>query len=399
VPSCYLVLAPDLTILAASDAYLRATMTHRDEILGRALFDVFPDDPDDPDATGECNLLTSLRRVIRDKVSDTMAVQKYDIRRPRAQGGGFEVRYWSPVNFPVMRDGELDCIIHYVNDVTDYVRLKELDAERLFAGEMVRSRADQMQIEIDRRAQEIQETNARLEQANQALRLRTQQLEASYRELEAFSYSLSHDLRTPLRTIDGFSLAVMEDCANKLDARDIENLNRVRAGAQRMAQLIDDMLNLSRVTRAELHREEVDLARIAREIAQELRDADPSRHVEFHITDGLIVQADPRLMRVAMTNLLGNAWKFTGKCPIGRIEFGQTQDNGVKTFFVRDNGAGFDMAYAHKLFGPFQRLHAAAEYPGTGIGLATVQRVIARHGGRVWTHAAVDNGATFFFTL
>jgi signal transduction histidine kinase len=398
-PNCYLVLSPDLTILAASDAYLRATMTRREEILGRGLFEVFPDDPDDPEATGECNLLASLGRVIRDKVPDTMAVQKYDMRRPRAQGGGFEVRYWSPVNFPVIKDGELDCILHYVQDVTEYVRLKELDAERLDAGEQIRHRADQMEVEIESRAREIQETNARLEQTNQVLQLRTQQLEASNRELEAFSYSLSHDLRSPLRTIDGFSLAVVEDCAAKLDAPDLENLGRVRAAAQRMAQLIDDMLNLSRLTRTEMRREEVDLAKMARGIAEELRAGESNRNVEFVIADRLVAQADPRLMRVAMANLLENAWKFTGKCPVGRIEFGQIQDNGVKAFFVRDNGAGFDMAYAAKLFVPFQRLHAANEYPGTGIGLATVQRVIARHGGKVWTQAALDQGATFYFTL
>ena len=168
-PSCYLVLAPGLTILAASDAYLSATMTRREEILGRGLFEVFPDDPDDPEATGECQLRTSLERVIRDKIRDTMAVQKYDIRRPRAQGGGFEVRYWSPVNFPVMKDGELDCIIHYVQDVTEYVRFKELDAERLQAGELIQRRADQMEAEVFNRAQEIQETNARLEQTIEQL--------------------------------------------------------------------------------------------------------------------------------------------------------------------------------------------------------------------------------------
>jgi signal transduction histidine kinase len=399
VPNCYLVLAPDLTILAASDAYLRATITCRDEILGRGFFEVFPDDPDDPDATGECNLLTSLRRVIRDKVPDTMALQKYDIRRPRAQGGGFEVRYWNPVNFPVMKDGELDCIIHYVQDVTEYVRLQELDNQRLQAGEQIQHRADQMEVEIEARAREIQETNARLDQTNQALQLRTQQLEASNRELEAFSYSISHDLRTPLRTIDGFSLAVIEDCAGKLDAPALLNLQRVRAAAQRMAQLIDDMLNLSRLTRTEMRREDVDLGKIAREIAAELRDGDPDRNVEFVIADHLVANADPRLIRVAMTNLLGNAWKFTGKCPVGRIEFGQTPDDGVKAFFVRDNGAGFDMTYAAKLFVAFQRLHAATEYPGTGVGLATVHRVITRHGGRVWTQAVVNQGATFYFTL
>jgi len=234
---------------------------------------------------------------------------------------------------------------------------------------------------------------------NRTLQHRNAQLEAANKELEAFSYSVSHDLRAPLRTVDGFSQALLEDYAGKLDEEGQDHLRRVRAASQRMGQLIDDLLNLSRVTRAEISRERVDLSATARDVVKELRAADPLRQAEVVIADALVAEADPRLVRLMLTNLLGNAWKFTAKCPRARIEFGRRQQAGEEAYFVRDNGVGFDMAYAGKLFGAFQRLHGMDDFPGTGIGLATVQRIVHRHGGRVWAEAAVDAGATFYFSM
>ena len=228
---------------------------------------------------------------------------------------------------------------------------------------------------------------------------RTAQLAAANKELEAFSYSVSHDLRAPLRSIDGFSQAVIEDYGDKLGPDGQADLQRVRAATQRMAQLIDDMLDLSRVTRAKLVREEVDLSALVRSVGAEIQKAEPQRNVNFAVTEGLAVEADPRLLRVVLENLLRNAWKFTGKHSTAKIEFGVLQDNGKPTYFVRDDRAGFDMAYANKLFGAFQRLHAMSDFTGTGVGLATVQRIINRHGGRVWAEGAVEKGATFYFTL
>lgn len=226
-----------------------------------------------------------------------------------------------------------------------------------------------------------------------------EQAETSNRELEAFSYSVAHDLRAPLRTIDGFSLALMEDFAGRLDERGREHLERVRSATQRMGQLIDDLLSLSRIARVEMQRTTVDLSTLARRVSDELKKADPERRAEFKIADHVVAEGDGRLLRVVLDNLLRNAWKFTGKRPVAHIEFGAVRDNGGQSFFVRDNGAGFDMTYAGKLFGPFQRLHSAKDFEGTGIGLATVARIVQRHGGRVWAEGAVDQGATFHFTL
>jgi len=217
-------------------------------------------------------------------------------------------------------------------------------------------------------------------------------------ELESFSYSVAHDLRAPLRSIDGFSLALLEDCGENLNEDGKQYLRYVRESAQHMARLIDDLLALSRVTRAELDRAEIDLSSIARSVAERLARAAPDRQVELLVVDQLVANCDGRLMTIVFENLIGNAWKFTGKRSNACIEIGATGEN-PRTYFVRDNGAGFDMSYASKLFGVFQRLHSAAEFEGTGIGLATVQRIVRRHGGRIWAEGEVGCGATFFFTL
>jgi light-regulated signal transduction histidine kinase (bacteriophytochrome) len=228
---------------------------------------------------------------------------------------------------------------------------------------------------------------------------RTAQLETANRELEAFSYSVSHDLRAPLRAIDGFSQALLEDYAANLDDQGKHYLQRVRAATQRMGELIDDLLQLSRVSRAEMRRETVNLSALAESVLEDLRRSDPARQVETGIQPGLEAKGDPQLLRIVLVNLLSNAWKFTSQQPAARIEFGLDGNNGERTFFVRDNGAGFDMQYVDKLFGAFQRLHSPSEFPGTGIGLATVQRIIHRHGGRVRAEGATGKGAVFSFTL
>jgi light-regulated signal transduction histidine kinase (bacteriophytochrome) len=240
----------------------------------------------------------------------------------------------------------------------------------------------------------------KIKQLNKDLEERALQLEATNNELEAFSYSVSHDLRAPLRTIDGFSLAVLEDFGDQLNDEGRNYLMRIRTAAQRMAQLIDDLLNLSRVTRAPFKPEPTNLSTIAQNIIRELQQTDPKRIVEFSITPNINTNVDPRLLKVVLENLLSNAWKFTSKQEFARVEFGvKDEPTEGRVYYVRDNGAGFDMAYVNKLFGAFQRLHTNSEFPGIGIGLAIVQRIINRHGGHVWAEGEVDKGAAFYFTL
>lgn len=541
-PGLYLVLAPDLTILAVSDSYATATMTTRSNIVGRGLFDVFPDNPDDPGNEGVRNLRASLSRVLSERVTDTMPVQKYDIRKPESEGGEFEERYWSPVNKPVIdTNGTLTYIIHCVIDVTDYIHLRDADIEREQLTREARDQVEMMESQVFLRSQQVADTVRRLKeinvelknaeeearvskafvdsildnlpnmvfvkdakelrfvrfnkagqellgfsqedligrndydlfsaeeadfftskdravleggklldipeepiqtkargnrilhtkkiplwdesgapryllgisediterklidgqvkQLNQTLLHHTAQLESANRELEAFSYSVSHDLRAPLRSLDGFSRALIEDYGRILDSTANEYLERIRLAAQRMGQLIDDLLQLSRLTRQPMNSQTVDLSALAATIVSEFRKSADGRQVEVTIAPGMVAQGDSRLLAVALQNLIGNAWKYTSRKPAAHVHVGVRHDDLTPVFFVKDDGAGFEMEYAGRLFGAFQRLHTAEEFEGTGIGLATVQRIVHRHGGRVWAEAAIDCGATFYFTL
>ncbi|HLK33543.1 MAG TPA: ATP-binding protein, partial [Terriglobales bacterium] len=246
---------------------------------------------------------------------------------------------------------------------------------------------------------EINRDISERKQLEENLRQRTLELENSVAELEAFSYSVSHDLRAPLRSIDGFSQILLEDYRDKVDAEGQDALRRIRNASQNMGQLIDALLQLSRVMRGELQHESVDLSLLALSTAALVQKADPSRRVSFHVANRLETRGDRRLLGVALQNLLQNAWKFTARTSEPLVEFGSVPRDGKTAYYVRDNGVGFDMTYVDKLFTPFQRLHAKEQFEGTGIGLATVQRIIKRHGGKVWAEGAVGKGATFYFSL
>jgi len=283
--------------------------------------------------------------------------------------------------------GAVDYLVKPV--VPEFVRSKvAVFVELAKKTELLRRQA-QLLAESEQAALDLAETRAEL----------VRDLEHKNRELESFSYAVSHDLRAPLRRIDNFSRAVLESQGDRVDESGRRFLSRIREASQHMSQLIDDVLYLSRVTRAELREQDVDLSAIATLILTRLQESEPARTVEPRIRPGVVVTGDGQLLRIALENLLENAWKFTSKQAESRIEFGVTQASGEPTYFVRDNGAGFDMTYTDRLFGPFQRLHPQDEFPGSGIGLATVQRIIHRHGGQVWAEGLVGQGATFRFTL
>jgi PAS domain S-box-containing protein len=236
-------------------------------------------------------------------------------------------------------------------------------------------------------------------QAEKTLAVAKNTAEAASRELETFSYSVAHDLRAPLRGMNGFAQILLEDYGEKLDAEGLDCLRVIQENAQKMGNLIDALLSLSRVTRSDWRPQRIDLSALVRTIAAENAETEPQRKVTVVVQDHLSADVDLHLMRALLENLIGNAWKFTAHTPAARIEFGAVEKKGTPTLFLKDNGAGFDMAHADKLFAPFQRLHAVAEFPGTGIGLATVQRVVNRHGGRIWAEGKVGEGAAFYFVL
>ena len=328
-------------------------------------------DPNDPTAveTGINYYSEGSRKIIEAAVKDAIEHAKpYDLKLEITTAKG-KHKWVRTIGQPVMEDGAIVKVWGSFQDITEQKRAEE----------------------------EIRQLNSNLERR---ILDRTSELAAANKELEAFSYSVSHDLRAPLRAIDGFSQALLEDYAVRLDEQGRDYLSRVRGATQHMGQLIDDMLTLSRVTRVEMLRENVDLSALTADVLAELQQGEPGRKVDWHIEPGLIASCDQRLLRVVLVNLLGNAWKFIGKTANATIDFDAIYNaDGTTDFFVRDNGSGFDMLYADKLFGVFQRLHTAAEFPGTGVGLATVQRIIHRHGGQVRGIGTLDQGATFYFSL
>ncbi|HEY0864123.1 MAG TPA: CHASE3 domain-containing protein [Lacunisphaera sp.] len=383
LPGLCLVLNPELVIVTATDAYLRATMTTREILIGRTMFEVFPDNPADPTADGSRNLRASLERVLQNRRADTMAIQKYDVRRP---DGTFEERYWSPVNSPVLgADGQLEYIIHRAEDVTEFIRQKRAGGTEPTA---LQERLDKMEAEIYASSQQVQLANQRLHAVNA--------------ELEAFSYSVSHDLRAPLRHVDGFANLLQKHSAASLDDQGRRYLATISASARQMGRLIDDLLSFSRMGRAQLQLKEVpDHDALVAGVIRDGRWGQAERPIAWQIAPLPPVQADRTMLQQVWANLIDNAVKYSGKVSAPRIEIGGHTDptTGEVVCFVRDNGAGFDMRYADKLFGVFQRLHGPSEFEGTGIGLANVRRIILRHGGRTWAEGAVGRGATFYFSL
>jgi PAS domain S-box-containing protein len=381
LPGLYLVLTPDYRIVAVSNAYLKATLTRREAILGRGLFEVFPDNPGDPAADGVRNLRASLEQVAQNKAANTMAIQKYDVRRA---DGVFEERYWSPINSPVLgADGSMVYIIHRVEDVTDFVKQRRQPAG---AELELRTRLDRMEAEIFQSSQRLQMANVQLQEAN--------------KELESFSYSVSHDLRAPLRHVQGYVEMLTREVGDGLSDKARRYLKTIAAAAREMGELIDDLLAFSRMGRAEMREAELDLNLLISEVRAGLEPVTQGRNIRWTVAALPRARGDVAMLRQVFVNLLGNAVKYTRPRDPAEIEVGLAgEEAGRIVLFVRDNGAGFDMRYADKLFGVFQRLHRADEFEGTGIGLANVRRIVTRHGGRTWAEGQVNAGATFYLTL
>ncbi len=385
-PSAYLVLSREFRIIAVSDAYLKATLTSRKGVLGRGLFEVFPDNPDDPNADGVRNLRASLERVLALRKPDTMAVQKYDIRRPESEGGGFEERYWSPVNTPVFAaDGGITCIIHRVEDVTDFIELKRKDLELTLDHQ-------KMETELFLRGQELTQTN-------QELRATNAKLASAMEELEGFSRSVSHDLRSPLRHMRGYSEMLLLDETSKLSETGKRYATVIVEASQRMSGLIDNLLEFSRMGRTAMQEVLVDTDALIAQVKAEMAPDLAAREIAWTIDSLPAVRADRALMVQVWTNLIANAVKYTRNTTPARIEIGCERKEKEFIFHVRDNGAGFDMRYADRLFGVFQRLHRSEEFEGNGIGLANVRKIILRHGGQTWAEGRPDQGATFYFSM
>lgn len=333
--------------------YERLFHLRRDEIIGLTDHDLFPAEVADEFRANDLRAASSGGPVQMEEVA------------PGEDG----LHTYITVKFPLLDSaGQAYAVAGISTDITDRIRAEE----------------------------QVRQLNAELEQR---VRDRTAELETTARDLDAFAYSVSHDLRAPLRSLHGFSQVLLDDYADSLDDDGRQYLGRIQANVARMSQLIDDLLRLSRATRTGLTRGQVDISALAREIIGELRSAEPGRHVEAVIANDLVATGDTRLIRLALSNLLSNAWKFTGKRERAIIDVGAIYPDGEQVFFVRDNGAGFDMRYAGKLFDPLQRLHTATDFDGTGIGLAIVHRILRRHGGRIWADSEPDKGATFYFTL
>lgn len=438
LPGLYLILQPNnpyFTIVEASDAYLKATMTKRDEIVGKNLFDVFPDNPDDIAADGSSNLLKSLRQVITTKEMHTMALQKYDIQRPLAEGGGFEVRYWNPINTPLKSNNQITYIIHQVHDVTELVKSNERGLE---AAEMVKEKLEEKleekirlvndnearishilnvllkytmldfsdQIETTDKGDELDAIAVGLNTLGEELKSyvnqieeNQKQLELANKELESFSYSISHDLRAPLRAIHGYTKILEEDHYEKLDAEGKKTISAVLRNSKRMGELIDDLLSFSRLGKKELSTSLTDMNMLVKDVCSEIIPYELLSKINLNIKTLRPAYIDHALIRQVWTNLISNAVKFTAKNDLVEIEIGSKQSGDMNEYYIRDNGVGFDMLYADKLFGVFQRLHSQEDFEGTGVGLAIVNRIIIKHRGSIWVDSKLNIGTTVYFTL
>lgn len=406
-PGLYLILDAELNIIAINDAYLNATMTKREEIVGRGLFDVFPDNPDDLTADGVSNLRASLNSVLKNKKRHTMSVQKYDIRRP---DGSFEVRYWNPQNAPVLDEhNQIVCIIHNVQDVTEFIEMKneQIITEKRSQG--LAQKVSEMEIEIIKGSKKIQKFNEELEtkihERTEALIRnelelidRNSKLILQNNELEQFTYIASHDLQEPLRTLISVSDLITKEYQGKLDAQADTYLNFIRQSSTRMQDLVKGLMDYSRIGK-EKELEEVDCNQVLRDTIADMQTIIDECDAEIQSTRLPVITAYKLEIRQLFQNLISNAIKFRNKNKRPFISISYLEENNEWRFSINDNGIGIEQKDQDKIFTIFKRLHNRSDYPGTGIGLSHCKKITGLHGGSIWVDSDPGAGSTFHFTI
>jgi signal transduction histidine kinase len=394
-PALYLVVGQDLTIIAASDAYLAVRRAAREKVVGNSLFSAFPETRDDSFATNDPNLAASMQNVFATGVAETMPLQS-------SKSADGEERFWSPTNTPVLLpDGGVGYVIHKIEDVTSMILLKRAEREKEKLAEDRRARVTRLEAEVLSRSEELLDAYQQLQRLNAAQSVLTDKVEAQNRELQAFSYSVSHDLRAPLRQISSLIETLAGNCGRLLDAEGNHCLQSIAAAARELDTLIEDLLNFSLVSHAEVRPAPIDLTTLAQDVVTHLNETTAGAPTQWTLGDLPIVQGDASMIRVVFVNLVSNALKFASGRSERKIEIGSatSADADQIVFYVRDNGIGFDMDYAERLFGVFERLHSDQDFEGTGIGLATVRRIIEKHGGKTWAVSSINHGATFYCSL
>lgn len=396
-PGLFLVLDPSLKIVAVSDAYLAATMTQRELIISRDLFDIFPDNPEDTSADGVSNLKTSLEKVMHSKTTDKMAIQKYDIRQPNGQ---YEERYWSPLNVPVLNsDGRVSLIIHSVEDVTSLIRSKQLEAHRKDENALLSDQNKKMSIEIYERIRQIDHANLELKKMNEILEEKTRLLELSNEDLAMFAETASHDIKAPFRSIGGHLEIISEKVKEYLNDDEIDqSIKSIRSARKRISTLLDDLLKFAKITRSGETQSQIDINKILKEVSENLEFNINEKKARINYPDNFPAIRGVRIQVFQLfQNLIANAIKFSAEDPVIDISFKQEKDD--VEFAIKDNGIGIDSSYFERIFIPFVRLHGQEEYSGNGLGLAICRRIVESHGGRIWITSEKNAGTTFYFTL
>lgn len=399
-PGLCLILDPDFKIVAVTDSYLATTMTVRENILNRNIFDVFPDNPDDLKANSVSNLRASLQRVLQNKIADSLAIIKYDIKKPESEGGTFEVRYWNPINSPILdSENQIKYIIHRVEDVTEFVNLKQQGLEQEQLNENLKTLAQNLDRELLQKSKQILQGNIALQEINEELLNKTGELLRSNEELSQFAATAAHDIKAPFRSVSGYLKIIRKRFAQSEDPEVTEAFERIGAARLRIASLLDGLLSFAQIAQSNEPFKEVDLKKVLDEVLLNMEYNIKESEAKIHIKGDLpIVKGEQFQLVQLFQNLIANAIKFHGEeTPEITISVMPAKEH--YSFSVQDNGIGINPKYFNRIFKVFERLNGRDEYSGSGLGLAICQRIVTRHKGKLWVESEVGKGTIFFFTL